>query len=132
MAVKKPRQPRYADIFRADEEKAVKAKEVWRETIDWLDENGLLTVRRVEIADRYARACAEYHALYPIAVEEGPVKVGPNGGDVFNFNWSACEKLNDRMAKFEDALLISPKSAQDKVAEKPPASKPTKADAYLD
>ena len=128
----KPRAPRYADIFRADKTKQAKAKEVWADTISWLDENGLMTPRRVEIADRYARTCAEYHALYPIAAEEGPVKVGPNGGDVFNFNWSAVEKLNDRMAKFEDALLISPKAAQDKVADKAPPQKATKADAYLD
>lgn len=128
----KPRAPRYADIFRSDEDKQDKAKEVWHDTIDWLDENGLMTPRRVEIADRYARACAEYHSLYPKAAEEGPVKVGPNGGDVFNFNWSVVEKLNDRMAKFEDALLISPKAAQDKVADKAPPAKVTKADAYLD
>lgn len=128
----KPRAPRYADIFKDDPEKEAKAKEVWRDTIAWLDESGLLNARRIEIADRYARACAEYHALYPIAASEGPVKVGPNGGDVFNFNWSAVEKLNDRMAKFEDALLISPKAAQDKVAGKPPEGPKTKADDYLD
>ncbi|MDO6587340.1 P27 family phage terminase small subunit [Salipiger sp. 1_MG-2023] len=128
----KPRQPRYADIFRADEAKRAKAAEVWHETIAFLDESGLLNARRVEIADRYARACAEYHTLYPLAAEEGPVKVGPNGGDVFNFNWSACEKLNDRMAKFEDALLLSPKAAQDKVSAQKVVTKKTAADGYLD
>lgn len=128
----KPRAPRYADIFKGDPDKEAKAKEVWRDTIAWLDESGLLNARRIEIADRYARACAEYHALYPVAASEGPVKVGPNGGDVFNFNWSAVEKLNDRMAKFEDALLISPKAAQDKVTGKPPEGPKTKADDYLD
>lgn len=129
---KRPNPPRYSSIFRLDKGKQAKAKDVWSDTICWLEDNGLMTPRRVEIADRYARACAEYHALYPIAADEGPVKVGPNGGDVFNFNWSAVEKLNDRMAKFEDALLISPKAAQDKIADKSPATKATKADAYLD
>lgn len=130
--MKKPRAPRYADIFSDDPDKETKAKEVWRQTINWLIEGDLLNDRRVDIADRYARTCAEYHVLYPIAAAEGPVKVGPNGGDVFNFNWSACEKLNDRMAKFEDALLIAPKAAQDKVAAKKSGAKPTKADDYLD
>lgn len=128
---KSARSPRYADIFRDDPEKEAKAKEVWRDTITWLEDNGLVNPRRIEIADRYARACAEYHTLYPIAASEGPVKVGPNGGDVFNFNWSACEKLNDRMAKFEDALLISPKAAQDKIADKPKDRPKVKADDYL-
>ncbi|MGB1215957.1 MAG: P27 family phage terminase small subunit [Pikeienuella sp.] len=129
--MKNPRAPRYADIYRTNPDMEAKAKKVWRDSISWLEENNLLTEQRVEIADRYARACAEYHSIYPIAAEEGPVKVGPNGGDVFNFNWSACEKLNDRMAKFEDALLIAPKAAQDKVLGKQPERKKTKADEYL-
>lgn len=130
--MKKPRAPRYADIYSDDHDKEIKAKKVWRDTVNWLTENGLLNNRRVEIADRYARACAEYHAIYPIAAREGPVKIGPNGGDVFNFNWSVCEKLNDRMAKFEDALLIAPKAAQDKISGPKLETKRTRADDYLD
>ena len=136
--MKKPRQPRYADIFRPNDEdngeaeaKRAKASEVWHDTIDWLTENGLLNSRRVDIADRYARAYAEYSVIYPVAASEGPVTKGPNGGDVFNFKWSAVEKLQDRMAKFEDALLISPKAAQDKISGSKPATKKTAADEYL-
>ena len=128
----KPRAPRYADIFRGNSEKEAIAKKTWQETIEWLNENGLLTVRRVGIADRYARAYAEYEAIYPQASEEGPVKPGPNDGEFVNLNWSMLEKLNDRLLRFEDALLISPKAAQDKVSEKPSAAKSTKADNYLD
>lgn len=130
--MKKPRAPRYAEIFRGNSEKQATAKKAWQETIDWLEENDLLTTRRVEIADRYARAYAEYEFLYPQASTEGPVKPGPNDGEFVNLNWSMLEKLNDRLLKFEDALLISPKAAQDKVSDKAPPQKATKADAYLD
>ena len=53
----------------------------------------------------------------------GPVKAGPNGGDVFNLEWGAIGKLYDRIAKLEDMLLISPKAADGKLAEKPKKSK---------
>ena len=127
----KPRQPSYSRIFGDDEEKADTAKEVWSEIVADLEARGALTPTRAKIADRYAGACAEYQALYPIAVKEGPVKVGPNGGDVFNFNWSAVEKLNDRMAKFEDQLRVDLRHSD--VADiPPPPPKRTKADDYLD
>lgn len=126
----KPRLPRYSQIFGEDKEKADKAKEVWREVVADLDSRGALTPTRVKIIDRYARACAEYHVLYPIAVAEGPVKRGPNGGDVFNFNWSAVEKLNDRMAKFEDQLRVDLRHS-DNAGPPPAPTKKTKADAYL-
>lgn len=125
----RPRQPRYADIFKADPEKAETAKAKWRDAIDHLERNGWVTPGRIAVADRYARAYAEYEALYPVAVTEGPVKVGPNGGDVFNFNWSAVEKLNERLAKLEAKLKIDP---ADGAEEKPPASPKAAADDYLD
>lgn len=127
---KKPRQPRYAQIFKGDERADIAAK-VWGETIQHLQDNDLLSDRRVAVADRYARAYAEYEGMYPDVVEKGPITVGPNGGDVFNGLWSACEKLNERIAKFEDALLISPKSAGGAVKEKRPDAKPTAADEFL-
>lgn len=126
----KPRQPRYADIFREHPEMADTASRVWHEVKSHLEIAGLVTARRVEIADRYARACAEYERLYPIAAAEGPVKEGPNGGDVFNFNWSAVEKLNDRMAKFEDQLALDLRRSA--VTEAAPVAKKTAADKYLD
>jgi hypothetical protein len=124
------RQPRYADIFRASPEMAENASRVWQDVKEHLVNAGLATPRRIEIADRYARACAEYEKLYPIAAEEGPVKEGPNGGDVFNFNWSAVEKLNDRMAKFEDQLSLDLRRSVNADAPKVPTK--TKADTYLD
>lgn len=132
MSTKKPRCPRYADIFRGNDEKEAVAKRVWHETVEWLAQSSLLTGRRLEVADRYARSYAEYEYLYPKASEEDPVKDGPNGGQFVNLNWSMLEKLNDRLLKFEDALLISPKASQDRVADSGPPAKKTKADGYLD
>jgi P27 family predicted phage terminase small subunit len=125
------RQPRYAQIYKHDADMALNAKELWATVIAHLQENGIATKARLKTADRYVRAHVEYDNLYPIAAAEGPVKEGPNGGDVFNFNWSVCEKLNDRLGKFEDALLISPKAASDKLAPKSPDRKATAADEFI-
>lgn len=128
--MKKPRQPRYAQIFRDDEPKIETAKAKWSEAIAHLEQNGWVTSGRLAVADRYARTYAEYEALYPVAAAEGPVKTGPNGGDVFNFTWSAVEKLNERLAKLEAKLKIDP---AENAADKPPPTNPkTKADDYLD
>jgi len=124
----KPRQPRYAQIFKDDQAKAETAKEKWHDAVNHLEANGWLTAGRLAIADRYARAYAEYEALYPEAVKEGPVKVGPNGGDVFSFLWSAVEKLNERLAKLEAKLKIDP---QDDGGGKPSGAPQTAADDYL-
>lgn len=100
----------------------------WRETVAHLQLNDWLTSGTLAVADRYARAYAEYEILYPNAVLEGPVKKGPNGGDVFNFLWSAVEKLNERLAKLEAKLKIDP----DGEAQNRPKSPATKADDYLE
>jgi len=125
----KPRQPRYKQIFEHDEDMQATAVSKWSEAIAHLTENNWVTDGRVAVADRYARAYAEYENLYPIAVKEGPVKTGPNGGDVFNFNWSTVEKLNERIAKLEAKLKIDPAENADG---RPMATKPTAADSYLD
>ena len=125
----KPRQPRYAQIFEDNPEKAEIAKMKWREAVEHLQAHGWLTEGRLAVADRYARAYAEYESLYPKAASEGPVKVGPNGGDVFSFTWSAVEKLNERLAKLEAKLKIDP---ADNAAERPPEGPKTDADSYLD
>lgn len=131
MAETRTRQPRYAQIFK-DDERAEIAAQVWQETKQFLEDNELLTPRRLAIADRYARAYAEYEQLHPVAMEEGAVTVGPNGGDVFNFKWSVVEKLNERIAKFETALLITPHAAGGAVKDKKPdAPKKTPADEFL-
>lgn len=127
----KPRQPRYRQVFAANPEMAELACEYWQIAVQHLCDNDLLTDARVRMADRYARACAEYEIIHAKAQEEGPVRVGPNGGDVFNFLWSAAEKLNDRIAKLEDALLISPKAAGGALKEKKPDGPKTAAARYL-
>lgn len=129
--MKRPRQPSYKRIFAGNAEMQSVAIEAWGRAMDHLEENSLLTPSRANTADRYARAVAEYEFHYPQAASEGPVKVGPNGGDVFNYIWSAVEKLNDRIARLEDMLLISPKAAGGKVEGKPAAPSKTAADEFL-
>ena len=123
------RQPRYRQIFRDDEDRAELAAKIWRDTIAHLREMDLLTEARAKVADRYVRAYVEYEALYPSAAAEGPVKVGPNGGDVFNQNWTSVERLNERLLKLEDALCISPKAAAPK--ERKPDGRKTPASEFL-
>lgn len=125
----KPRQPRYKQIFSEDEDMQSTAVSKWTEAVAHLVQNGWVTDGRLAVADRYARAYAEYEKIYPTAAAEGPVKLGPNGGDVFNFKWSAVDKLNERIAKLEAKLKIDP--GEDS-GSKPPAAKPTAADKYLD
>lgn len=78
---------------------------LWKETVAALKDAGALTPPNLARADRYVRAKVEYECLYPDAAADGPVKQGPNGGDVFNFTWSAVEKLNDRLMKLEKAMF---------------------------
>lgn len=124
----KPRQPRYAQIFRDDAEKIETASAKWAEAVAHLVDNDWVSPGRLAVADRYARAYAEYEAIYPEAVAEGAVKVGPNGGDVFNFKWSVVEKLNERLAKLEAKLKIDP---QDEAQGRQPETPKTAADDYL-
>ena len=113
------RQPRYKQIYENKPEMAENAALFWSEIVSHLKDNSLVTKTRLGQADRLCRAKVEYEKYYPVAVAEGPVKRGPNGGDVFNFTWSAVEKLQERIAKLEDMLLISPKAAEGKLAAKP-------------
>lgn len=133
--------PDYGSIFAAEADgdtlslddrahMAAVATRAFGETIEQLRIAGQVTKRRVEIADRYARACAEYAVYHPIASKDGPVKKGPNGGDVFNFMWSAVEKINDRLAKFEDQLKLDLRHAD--LGDNKPPSRPAAADEYLD
>jgi hypothetical protein len=125
----KPRQPRYADIFAHDPAMFETAKQKWADAVSHLDENGWVTATRLAVADRYARAYAEYEALYLVAIVDGPVKVSPaTGGEYFNYVWSAVEKLNERIAKFEAALKIPPVGV---VADKLQEAPKTAADGYL-
>lgn len=121
--------PRYGQIFRENQEMVEIAKARWTEVTEHLAANGWVTPSRLAVADRYARAYAEYEVLYPVAVEQGPVRLGPNGGDVFNFMWSAVEKLNERLGKLEAKLRIDP--AENARAPLKPGPK-AKADDYLD
>lgn len=128
MAAKKPQMPRYSAIFQDDAERVELAKLIWKEVTAALEKAAADTPVNFARADRYVRAKVEYEALYPEAAAAGPVKAGPNGGDVFSFEWSAVEKLNERMMKLERAMFGE--ATVKAVAEKPPA-KPAAADDYL-
>jgi hypothetical protein len=124
-------QPRYKTVFKNNDEKAELARLFWAEAVEHLEQNGFTTKTRLATADRYVRARVEFEFLSPIALEEGPVKEGPNGGDVFNFNWSAVKKLGDEILKYEESLLISPKAAGGVIINRPP-TKPAAADEFLE
>jgi hypothetical protein len=98
-------QPRWKAIFAGNEERSELAALLWRQTVAALEGAGAVNEPNLARADRYVRAKVEYEDLYPIAAAEGPVKLGPNGGEVFSFHWSAVEKLNDRLLKLEKAMF---------------------------
>ncbi|MBD0416515.1 hypothetical protein [Oryzicola mucosus] len=100
-----PIQPRYNQVFKGNKSRAELAKLLWKDTVAALTDADAVTLANLARADRYVRAKVEYEDLYPDAVAKGPVKVGPNGGDVFSFEWSAVEKLNDRLLKLEKAMF---------------------------
>lgn len=125
------RKPAYSRIY-ADapdgEERAAFADEEWKALVEDVDGRGQLTDQRKRIIDRLVRERVEYEFLYLVVAHEGAVKAGPNGGDVFNFNWSALQKIKDQIAKLEEALKLPvDKAAQ---PEAPPKA-PTKADRFL-
>jgi len=121
MATTREPQPNFKEVYgKSDrcEKKAEYASRKWEQIKAHLEDNGLTTKSRLDMAVRYVHACTEYHFLYPEAVGEGPVKTGPNKGDVYNMKWGAVEKINDRILKFEENLMISPKSADGKITPK--------------
>lgn len=128
MAAKKTTAPRYGAIFRDDPERVEMARLFWAEITQALEATSAATPVNLVRADRYVRARVEYESLYPVAAEAGPVKVGPNGGDVFSFEWSAVEKLNERMMKLERAMFGE---ATSKSEGEKPAKPPAAADGYL-
>ena len=97
--------PRWRAIFAGNVERAELAALLWRQTVNALKEADGVNEANLARADRYVRAKVEYEDLYPIAAAEGPVKLGPNGGEVFSFHWSAVEKLNDRLLRLEKAMF---------------------------
>ena len=98
-------QPAYRHVFEANEARCELAIVLWRETVAALKEAGAVTPANLARADRYVRAKVEFEDIYKIAAEEGPVLKGIEGGEYFNYRWSACEKLNDRLLKLEKAMF---------------------------
>lgn len=129
------RQPRYGDIFAGHDDGASMAeyaRVLWAEYKADLKGRNLWNPARSRTLDRLVRAIVEHDHLSPIVIQEGAVKVGPNGGDVFNFNWSALQKLNDQIMKLEKALTLTPESIGEKVGSPKGKTDPTKASKYLE
>ncbi|WP_143100346.1 P27 family phage terminase small subunit [Roseovarius indicus] len=101
----------------------------WKALIEDVDGRGQLTEQRKRIIDRLVRERVEYEFLYPTVAEQGAIKEGPNGGDVFNFHWSALQKIKDQITKLEEQLKIPVERAAPAGAPKPAQ---TKADKFLE
>ena len=125
----KSTQPAYGRIFANHPERAELAKILWKETVAALKEADAVTVANLARADRYVRAKVEFEDLHPVAAEQGPVLKGEEGGEYFNYRWSACEKLNDRMLKLEKAMFGEASSKA--TSGKKPIAGATAADEFL-
>ncbi|AOF89385.1 hypothetical protein [Sinorhizobium sp. RAC02] len=121
-------QPAFDRVFQGDEGAAELAKVLWKETVAALKELDAATAANLARADRYVRAKVEFENLYPMAFQQGPVLKGEEGGEYFNYRWSACEKLNERMLKLEKAMFGE---AAVKASAKKPAAGSTAADEFL-
>ncbi len=127
--------PRYADIFAGHDDggsMAEYANVLWERYKDDLEARGLFNRVRADILDRYVRYKVEHDHYHPIAVSQGPVKVGPNGGECVNMTWSMVQKLADRLERLEKSLTLSPESVGEKVVSKKNTARSAAADSYLD
>jgi len=126
------KKPVYSKLYEAMDDGAARAKAAdreWKALFSDLEARGQLTDQRKRIVDRLVRERVEYEFLAPDVAAEGAVKKGPNGGDVFNFKWSALQKVKDQILKLETALGLIVDKGSAGIA--PPAKK-TKASKYLD
>jgi hypothetical protein len=114
-------QPAYHRVFEASEARCELAKLLWHETVTALIDADAVTTINLARADRYVRTRVEFEDIYKIAAEEGPVLKGTEGGEYFNYRWSACEKLNDRLLKLEKAMFGEAVASGSK--DKPPTGK---------
>lgn len=126
--------PRYGDIFAGHDEggsMAEQAKVLWEEYKSDLEERGLWNRTRARTLDRLVRLSVEYLHYQPLAVAQGPVTVGPNGGDVANMLWSQVRNLSDQIGKLEKALTLTPESIGAKAEAPKRVADKTAADEFL-
>lgn len=125
------RKPAYSRFYLncpdADERSQFASSE-WDALVGHLELTGTLTDQRKRMVDLLVKDRTEHHFLSAKIVSEGPIKDGPNGGEMFSFEWSACRKLSDAILKREDALRIFPEKGQ---AETAPDRPKTPADKFL-
>ena len=116
---KDPRMPAYGRIYQGDQPAAKRAAEIWTETIEHMNDATLkVTKLRLHTIDRYVRARIGWGRLFKETRKLGPITKTRNGNEQFSYKWSAMEKLEDRILKFEKELLITPAAAQDRAGEK--------------
>ena len=109
------------------DERAAMADLEWAELIEDLDGRGQLTDQRKRIIDRLVRERVEYEFLYPVVAAEGPVKEGPNGGDLPCLRWHGLQKIKAQIAKLEEQLKIPVQGPDAEGPDEPT----TPADKYL-
>ena len=129
----KIKRPEYARIYHnCDDatERVELANVYWAEITSHLEEIGRTDRVQLAMADRYVRTRVEYTSLYPLAVHKGAVSKGPNGGEMYNMEWAALEKMNERMLKLEIALLVAPQASLGRVTPKAPKRKADAAARY--
>lgn len=107
------------------------AERFWDEIYQHLTTINFTTSLHSGLADRYVRARVCYHRLGVEVANLEAIMDGPNGGQVYNQKWIALRKTDEHLLKFEEALLISPKSAGGKIINKPQPEKKTKADEFF-
>jgi hypothetical protein len=121
-------QPAYDVVFEGNEARSELAKLLWQETVAALKDADAVSAPNLARSDRYVRARVEFEDLHKIAAEEGPVLKGAEGGEYFNYRWSACEKLGDRLMKLEKAIFGEATVSGGK---EKPASGASAADEFL-
>lgn len=128
------RQPRYSDIFAGHDEgsaMAEQARVLWAEYKADLDGRGLWNTARAKTVDRLVRMTVEYLHYHPIAVAQGPVTKGPNGGEVASMLWAQVRNMADQIAKLEKALTLTPESVGAKAEAPKGRGGKTAADEFL-
>lgn len=125
------KQPNYNELYAqfddADARTAF-AISAWDTIVADMKEAGTFTPLLEHMIDRLVRDYVEYEFLYPHVTAEGPVSIGPNGGEYFNLAWSALAKLKTHILRLEESLRITPQKASEA---KPQKRQPLPSDEYL-
>ena len=89
----KIRTPAFGAIF-SDKKQVKLARKYWKVVFGHLAKNKLVSEARLIVAGRYVQTLVELDTIAKDVHDEGPVKAGPNGGDVYSLYFAAKRKLN--------------------------------------